>query len=330
MTLFRRPTAVARPVIDGRLDEEVWQRATPLGALRQVVPVAGAAPSEATDVLLFYDDEMLYVGLRCWDRDPAGIRATQMQRDANLDPDDRVEILVDPFLDRRNAFWFQIGAAGSRGDALVTANGANFNKQWDGIWYGRARTDSRGWFAEMALPVATLRFDPATRAWGFNLRRHIRRRNEEVRWAAATPRLRFFTVANAGTLHGVEGLRQGLGVDVRPFGVVEYRRDRVDDRQFTRGDFGGDVLYRLTPNVKLSLSINTDFAETEVDEQRVNLTRFPLFFPEKRDFFLEDSGIFAFGTSPRPPAATRGRDPVLQPTNRDGRGLEPVTWRRCR
>lgn len=286
-----------RPRIDGDLSDPIWEHATPLGGLVQVEPVRGGAPSESTEVLLCYDSRALYIALRCFDSDPAGIRATQMQRDANLDPDDRVEILIDPFLDRRNAFWFQIGAAGSLGDALITRNGASFNKPWDGIFDGRARITHEGWQAELEIPFATINFDPAQTSWGFNLRRFVRRRTEEARWASPDPRISFFWVANAGTLTGLEGLHQGLGIDVAPFAVGRATRDHTNDDSGTDLQVGTDVYWKLSPNTKLALSLNTDFAETEVDERRVNLTRFPLFFPERRDFFLEDSGAFLFGGS---------------------------------
>lgn len=291
------PAGVAPPRIDAALGDPAWTHATDLGELTQVVPIAGASPSEPTRIRVMYDARKLYFAFECFDREPRLQRATQMQRDANLDPDERVEILIDTFHDKRNAFWFQIGAAGSLGDALVTRNGATFNKQWDGIWYGEARVDEQGWRAELEIPFQTLNFDPDASTWGFNLRRFIRRRNEELRWASADPRINFFWVANAGELQGFAGLRQGLGLDVTPFAVARATRDSVlgvSDESF---DAGFDAFYRITPNTKLALSLNTDFAEVEVDRRQVNLTRFPLFFPEQRDFFLEDSGIFQFGVT---------------------------------
>lgn len=295
--IARLPDGVAPPRIDAALDDEAWKHATDLGELTQVVPIAGAKPSEPTRIRVMYDARKLYFALECFDREPRLQCATQMQRDADLDPDERVEILIDSFHDRRNAFWFQIGAAGSLGDALVTRNGASFNKQWDGIWYGEAQTDEQGWRAELEIPFQTINFDPQATTWGFNLRRFIRRRNEELRWASADPRIQFFWVANAGELEGFAGLHQGLGLDVTPFAVARATRDRVLDVTGEDVDAGFDAFYRITPNTKLAVSLNTDFAEVEVDRRQVNLTRFPLFFPEQRDFFLEDSGVFQFGSS---------------------------------
>ncbi|MAF64853.1 MAG: hypothetical protein CMJ84_04245 [Planctomycetes bacterium] len=295
--ILQRPAGTPAPVIDGLLDDALWQSCEPLTGLRQVEPVAGGDPSETTDVRIACDSRALYLAIRCNDRDPAGIRATQRMRDARLNPDDRIELLFDTFLDRRNAFWFQVGAGGSIGDALITKNGSDFNKEWDAIWSARVRRDESGWTAEVEIPAASINFDPAASVWGFNFQREIRRRSESVRWATPDPRFRFFSVAHAGRLTGIGGLEQGLGLDLKPFVTGTATDDRMTGEEHASGDAGGDLFYRISPSTKLSVSINTDFAETEVDARQVNLTRFPLFFPEKRDFFLEDSGIFFFGPS---------------------------------
>ena len=296
-----RVTAADRPTIDGVLDEPLWERATRLGPLTQATPDEGDAPSQRTEVLLAFDDERLYVGIRALDTDPATLRATLAKRDIPLDPDDSIELLLDPFLDRRNAFWFQLGPAGARGDALITENGSSFNKRWDTIWQGRARVTDAGWFGELEIPFASINFDPDQATWGFNFRRFIRRDNEEARWASPDRNTRFFSVSDAGTLTGLTGLRQGLGLEVAPFllGRHEHPDEASGDDADLDLDAGLDLFWQPTPSSKLSVSLNTDFAETEVDEARVNLTRFSLFFPEKRDFFLEDSGYFQFGRNDR-------------------------------
>jgi hypothetical protein len=298
-TIVRLPEGVKPPRIDGRLDDEAWKRAAVIDGLTQVEPDMGAPGSEKTQVLLLYDARTIWVGLRCFDSDPAGIRATQSMRDAVLDPDDRVEIWFDTFHDHRNAFWFQIGAAGGPGDALIARNGASFNKQWDGIWEARSRVTAQGWEAEIAIPLQTISFDPERPDWGMNVVRWIRRKNEEDHWASADPRLSFYAMAYGGTLTGFHDLQKSLGLDVVPFVTVDRVRRRTEDRDYLQGDGGFDLFWRVTPNFKFSGSFNTDFAETEVDSREVNLTRFPLFFPEKRDFFLEDSGNFTFGSSAR-------------------------------
>ena len=289
------PEGVEPPRLDGVLDDEVWGLALPFPELRQVVPVAGATPSQRTEIRAVHSRTALYLALACYDDDPAGIRATQAERDAELDPDDRVEILLDTLYDRRNGFWFQIGAAGSLGDALIARNGSSFNKDWDGIWDGRARVTDEGWFAELEIPFATLEFTSDVERFGINVRRLIRRDNEEARLASPDPALRFFDASFAATLTGLEGIERGLGVDLKPFVVAGYERDDESGDRDRRGDAGLDLFWRVFPGAKLSLSYNTDFAETEVDDRQVNLTRFSLFFPEKRDFFLEDSSAFVFG-----------------------------------
>ncbi|HKB16812.1 MAG TPA: DUF5916 domain-containing protein, partial [Planctomycetota bacterium] len=258
-------------------------------------------PTERTVVRFLYEERTLYIGIWCFDSDPGGIVATQMRRDARLDPDDRVEIVLDTFHDRRNAYFFQVGPAGGPGDALVTNNGSDFNKDWDGIWEGRSRIGPEGWTAEIAIPFRTVAFDEKGTTWGFNINRILKRREEESRWAGARQHLSLFRISEAGDLEGLERLEQGLGLDLVPY----LRGDADETENFAGRDLdltlrgGGEAFYRLTPGITATGTIRPDFAETEVDEQRVNLTRFPLFFPEKRKFFLEDAGIFSFDTGRR-------------------------------
>ncbi|MBK7876389.1 MAG: carbohydrate binding family 9 domain-containing protein [Planctomycetes bacterium] len=310
------------PVIDGVLDDEVWSLAQPIGEFRQVSPLEGP-PSERTEVRVLYDADHLYLGVRCFDSDVAGIIGTQMARDAVLDPDDRVEIVIDTYLDRRNAYFFQMGPVGSKGDALISDNGRDFNKPWDGIWQGKSAIDELGWSFEMALPFQTLAFAPGATTWGLNVNRWIKRRNEQDRWNDPSRDDSLFQIAEAGDLTGLSGLHQGLGLDLVPFFHGDWTNPNPGDADL-KGKPGLDAYYRLTPGLTASLTVNTDFAETEVDERRINLTRFPLFFPEKRDFFLQDAGIFGF--------ADLGRRDVLQPffsrrIGLDANGQEvPILW----
>ncbi|HUR29642.1 MAG TPA: DUF5916 domain-containing protein [Planctomycetota bacterium] len=284
------------PRIDGVLEAEVWSTAPSIGPLTQVEPHVGELATEATDVRILYDAQNLYLGIRCFDREPGKIVATQPSRDAELDPDDRVELVIDTFRDRRNAFYFQMSPAGSKGDALISGDGSDYNKPWDGIWDGKAAIDAEGWVAEIAIPFKTLSFAAGATTWGFNINRVIKRRNETDRWASPTLDAQVFQISRAGDLTGFSGIEQGFGVDVVPFAVARWSRDRRtsgQDEDFI-GHGGADVFYKLTSNLTASLTLDTDFAETEVDQRQVNLTRFPLFFPEKRDFFLENAGIFKF------------------------------------
>ena len=283
------------PTIDGKLDDAVWQAAREAGELTQVEPNVGPPCSERTDIRFLHDSDHLYLAVRCYDGAPEHILSTTSERDARLEVDDHVELYFDTFHDGRNAFFFQLNAAGSNGDALIANNGAHFNKPWDGIWEGRATIDAQGWSAEFAFPFKTLNFKEGGTTWGFNLLRHLGRQREDARWANANRDFSFFSVFHAGELRGLEGMEQGIGLDIVPFFVAHERNDRVAGDKDLIGKPGLDLFYKLTPSLTFSLTLNTDFAETDVDERQINLTRFPLFFPERRDFFLQDAGLFQFG-----------------------------------
>jgi hypothetical protein len=272
--------------LDGRLDESAWQRARPIGVLRQREPVENAEPSEETVVRVLYTDDALYIGIVSKDRSPREIVSTQLTRDANLDVDDRITVVLDPFFDHRNGFFFQVNPAGARSDGQVSNNSESLSPDWDGIWDAAARISDDGWIAEIEIPFKTLRFKPGQTVWGFNVERQIKRRQETDRWAAPRQNIWIGNLAEAGRLEGLDGIRQGLGLDVRPYlsGGAEN-----SDSSLTGGI---DVFKNVTPNLNAAVTVNTDFAETEADIRQVNLTRFPLFFPEKRTFFLEGAGVF--------------------------------------
>jgi len=288
------------PVINGRLDDPQWDNATVLDRFRQVEPVENAEPSERTEIRLLYDSNALYVAVRCFDREPDKIVAKQMQRDGDLRSDERIRILVDTFFDRRNGFFFEMNPNGARVDALIE-NNDNVRFDWDGIWFGDATIDDKGWTAEFAIPYKTLNFDPDQDRWSFNAARFIRRRNEWIRWTSISQNKPFQSVADAGVLTGLENLEQGAGIDFKPFGITGVTHENEPEETSFDFDAGFDLFYKITPSLTFVGTVNTDFAETEVDERRVNLTRFPLFFPEKRDFFLQDAGIFEFGGINRNP-----------------------------
>jgi hypothetical protein len=313
--LVKRPFSIR---IDGLLRESIWKEAVQIGTLVQVSPREGAAPSKPTEVRVFASREAFYLGIFCFD-DPSRVRGRLMARDANLDPDDRVEFWLDTFGDHRFAYWFQMGAGGSKGDALISDKGSSFNKNWDGIWKGRVQKTARGWQAEVEIPFKSLSFGE-NRSWGFNFRRLRKESNESDRWAQPKQGFRFFQLTEGGSLVGFRDLSQGVGLDLVPYVKFAFRRGRGDQEQRTLlGRMGGDLRYRLTPALNLVGTVNTDFAETEVDLRRVNLTRFPLFFPEKRDFFLEDAGLFEFG----PPDRRRQTIPFFsRRIGRNGAGEE--------
>jgi len=280
--------------LDGRLDDPAWEDAAVLGPLRQVEPRQGAAPSEPTEVRLFHDGRTLYVAVRAHDREPGAIVANELQRDRELDDDDRVAILLDTYGDARTAFLFEVNPNGVKRDALVEQNRIVI-AEWNGIWRAEARIDARGWTAEIAIPFTTLSFDPQRTEWGLNVERNIRRRDELLRWATPRQNRDFVDASGAGVLEGMRGLEQGLGLDVRPVLAVRHEDDVTDGDRSTLFEPGLDVFYRPTPSLTASLTANPDFSDAPTDPRRVNLTRFDLFFEETRDFFLEDAGAFEFG-----------------------------------
>ncbi len=286
------------PRIDGRLSDPCWSTAPAIGELTMVEPWEGRAPTQPTVVKLLHDRHHLYIGLWCYD-DPAAVVARMRARDAQLDPDDRVEIMLDPLESRQIAYFFQVGAAGSIGDALISANGNRFDKPWDTIWRGEVQRTEQGWFAELAIPFRSLPRRAGGHSWGFNLQRLARTRNEVYRWAFPNQRVRFYRPSEVGTLEGFGEVDSGHGVDVVPYAALNVSRDRAAANADWRfdPDAGGEVYWQLSPSMRLATTVFTDFAETEADGRQINLNRFPLFFPEKRDFFLDGSGYFQSGPS---------------------------------
>ena len=283
-------------VIDGSLDEAPWHQAPKIGDLVQRIPEAGAEPTEKTQVTPLYDEENLYIGVMCHDSEPRRVLASGMARDARLNADDRLGIVLDTFRDQSNAFHFSTNPAGALVDGLVFANGET-NDDWDGIWIVRTQQTHEGWSAEFAIPFKTLSFPSGETVWGFNISRTIQRKLEENRWTGARFQTQFFQISEAGEITYLEGPEQGVGLDVRPFVAPRWLHRGTDADDTIVGKPGLDLFYNITPSLKLSATVNTDFGETEVDARQINLTRFSIFFPEKRSFFLQDAGVFNFATT---------------------------------
>lgn len=294
--------------VDGMLDEAAWRRAAPASDFAQLDPENGAAATERTEVRVAFDRDRLYVGVHCFDSLPSGLLGNQMIRDGPLSADDRFMWVLDPYFNQRSGYFFEINPSGAMGDGLLVAAGGGGastglgfgltqSRAWDGIWLARVRTHERGWTAEIEIPFRTLNFDPGAAAWGANFQRTVRRKNEESLWTGYGRNQGLYNLTSAGRLVGIEGVSQGVGVDVKPY-VIGTHVDPQGGRSVFKGTFGGDIFYNLTPQLKSNLTLNTDFAQTEVDDRQVNLTRFPLFFPEKRDFFLDGSGSFDFSREP--------------------------------
>jgi len=293
------PVAVEPVVIDGQLDEAAWTLASDIGELVQQQPATGQAPSERTEVKLLRDREHLYIGVTAYDSEPHRVIGTTMKRDGVLTADDRIQILLDTYRDKRNAFYFATNPSGAVVDGLVFANGG-LNTDWDAIWQVRTRRTAAGWVAEFAIPFKSLSFPAGRSYWGFNISRTIFRKQEEVRWTGARLEADFLQVSEAGTIGDLREISQGIGLDVRPFAAGRWVDSRVGGKD-SDSNVGLDVFYNVTPSLKLSGTLNTDFGETEVDARQINLGRYSLFFPEKRAFFLEDAGVFTFSsTDPDP------------------------------
>ena len=279
------------PTIDGRLDEAVWGQADVITDFLQIRPGDGAAPSERTEVYLIYDDDALYVGARMYDNEPDRIAAPTVRHGQGLGSDDRLVVILDPFNTGRTGYRFETNANGVRHDALYETV-SSFESEWTVIWDAAASIFDSGWTAELEIPFKTLPFDPAIDTWGFNFGRGIRRRGEEVAWVS---RNRSYNASILGLATGFDGMDQGLGLDVVPSVSINGRRTFSPSTGESHVEPSLDIFYRLTPSLNASLTMNTDFSATEVDDRQVNLTRFGLFFPEKRDFFLNDADLFQFG-----------------------------------
>lgn len=286
------------PTIDGELNEAVWQTAERGSNFIQREPDEGVAATQRSEFQVAYTQAALFLSFHAYDTDPSQIIAKEMGRDGALRNDDSIAFVIDTFLDKRNGYFLETNANGAKTDALITDEGANTNFEWDGIWQVKGRRTADGWIVEIEIPFSTLRFDPSKEEWGLQVVRSVRRRNETSYWAPLPRHMNAFRISQAGTVVGLAGIGPSRALDIKPF-VVASSSNQADSSSDQDGDVGLDIKWGLTKALRLDATYNTDFAETEVDEQRINLTRFSLFFPEKREFFLENAGIFDFGTSGR-------------------------------
>src|SRR5687767_4148104 len=286
-----------RIVLDGRLDEEVWSRAVPARDFIQQDPDNGKPATEPTEVRILFTSTALYMGVTAYDSEPDEWLGYHRRRDDFLSSDDRFMWNIDTFNNQQTGYFFEMNPSGLMGDAV---RGANFNnRQWDGIWTGKAHRSDIGWTLEIEIPFSTLNFDPNAEAWGINFQRTVRRKNEESLWNGWLRNQGLNRLSNAGLLVGLEDIAKATGLDVKPYllGSSFAAPGRGDGRVVNDVDVGADIFYSPTPGVRTNLTINTDFAQTEVDQRLTNLERFPQFFPEKRDFFLDGSTFFDFQSS---------------------------------
>ncbi len=307
-----RPTLAATrvddaPIVDGDLSDRAWQQAEVGSNFIQHEPQDGVPATEQTTLQVVFTSSTIYFAMNAFDRNPEAIIAKEMERDSRVFQDDSLILLLDTFHDRRNAYTFETNLNGARSDTLVTDEGRDLNLQWDGIWTVAARRTASGWAAEMAIPISTLRFDPAAPAWGLNVQRYIAHKREMTHWSGLPREVGVMgqvgstlqpvhRVSMAGELTGLQGLSRSTQLQVKPFVIGDLSEEpELDVDPAADGDLGLDLKWGLTRSLALDLTYNTDFAEVEVDELQTNLTRFSLYFPEKRDFFLENAGIFDFG-----------------------------------
>jgi hypothetical protein len=281
--------------LDGVLDEPAWTTAPSIESLTMSEPTAGGTPAGRTRVKVLAGDGGLFVGIICDDPDPAGIVSFTKQRDGALASEDHVSVVIDTFLDGRSGYLFEVNPSGARYDALINPGSADANSDWDGIWDAATHRDDHGWSVEIWIPIQTLAFKHGLTRWHFNVERRIQRLQETDRWAAARPDWALTQMSRAGLLTDLPEFGVGLGLTIRPSvtagGGIPAPLAPFDPQ----ADASLDVMKRLGGDLLGFVSVNTDFAETQVDTRQTNLTRFPLFFPEKRSFFLEGSDVFQFG-----------------------------------
>ncbi len=286
--------------VDGLLDEAAWRSAPVADGFIQSEPQTGAPASERTEVRVLFDADRLYIGAYLHDRTPGGIVVNDIRKDFNPDQQDDFEVILDTFHDHRNGYVFLTNLAGARADQQVANEGREINTSWDGVWTVKTRRVDDGWVVEMAIPFRTLRFDfSRAENWGINFSRHIRRRNEVSYWAPVPRSYTLARVSLAGELTGISHAGAARDLRVKPYVATRSVRETGGAGASSSGAAGVDVKYGVTPSLTLDVTVNPDFAQAEADEQQVNLTQFSQFFPEKREFFLENSGIFYVGDAAR-------------------------------
>ena len=281
--------------VDGRLDEADWLNAASISDLTMMEPTTGGAPTGRTEVKVLANAREIVIGIRCFDPDPARIVTFTKERDGDFDGEDHLILVLDPFQDGRSGYVFAVNPGGARSDGLVVSNGESVDENWDGVWEAATERNADGWSAEIRIPVFSINFAKGLSAWGFNVERRIQRNQESERWAGASRDIKVYQTSRAGLLTDLPDFTLGLGLSIRPavlFGVDHPSRNSTTS---ATGDVSVDITKRVGPNLTASVTVNTDFAETEADTRQTNLTRFPLFFPEKRAFFLEGSDTFGFG-----------------------------------
>jgi len=287
------------PRLDGTLDDPLWQTVQPITDFRQKEPHEGEVATEKTEVRILYTRHAVYFGIHCYDSEPAKITATELRRDVSQELDDHFVILIDSSFNRRGGYVFEINPLGTQSDGLIVeeqeaSREAEFDPGWDGVWVSEARIGQSGWTATIEIPFTTLNFTKSNDVvWGINFKRFIRRKNEEDLWAAYRRTFGITKVSESGELTGITDIGSGRLFIIKPYGLVQYDKETGQNPAFPLTG-GLDIKYGIRSNLVLNLTGNTDFSATDVDQEHVNLTPFPVFVPEKRQFFLENAGVFDF------------------------------------
>lgn len=282
--------------LDGKMDEASWAAAPLATGFVQNDPREGEPATYQTEVKLLYDNRALYIGVFARDPEPEKIIVNELRKDFNTGSADGFQVVIDTFHDERNGYQFAINPMGAKWDSQMSNEGRDNNSNWDGIWDVGTRIEEDGWYAEIEIPFKTLKFGPdEMQTWGINFQRRLRRRNENSYWSPLRRIHQLSRVSMAGTYEGLQGLKPGANIRVKPYAMANLNKVGTSplDKDY---DGGFDVKYGVTSGLTWDFTVNTDFSQVEADEQQVNLTRFSLFFPEKRDFFLENSGVFQFGS----------------------------------
>ncbi len=307
--------------IDGRLEESDWKLAEPVSDFVQSEPREGGAPTERTEVRVLFDDDRLYIGVYLYDSEPDKILINDLQRDFETHEGDVFGVMVDGFHQHGATFSFFTNAEGAKNDSQGLGDGRYTNFSWDGIWHTSSQLQEDGWSCEIVIPFKTLRFEAQdNQVMGINFKRRIRRKNEDLYWSLVPRRYNTHRASLAGDLLLERRITPGRNLQVKPFATVNLEHTQLSGEGSTNSDpeAGVDVKYSLTPGLTLDLTYNTDFSQVEVDTEQINLTRFSLFFPEKRDFFLESASLFQFGDVPGERGPRRSEENQLFHSRRIG------------
>lgn len=287
------------PILDGILNEPCWQKAHKISNFTQRELNEGQPATERTEVAVVYTKTDLYIGVWCYDSEPQKIIAKDMRRDFHYGAEDNFEIVLDTYHDLRNGYLFVINPNGARSDALIGDDGKQINRSWNGVWDVATQITNQGWFAEIVIPFSTLNFpEKQEQVWGINFERNIRRKKEQLLWQAWARDYDLEMLSLAGELRSLHGIKNPDPWEFKPYATLGFQNEsEIGFDKVTR--LGGDLNYRVTSNMKLNLTVHTDFAQVEADRAKINLSRFSLYFPEKRQFFLEGQSIFDFSIDRR-------------------------------